>query len=74
MCHFEVDKGEFFRLFGIEFDRHFSKEIGKLKSEALIERDDPEKLVPTEMGRLMIRIVASAFDAYLERGQFSKAI
>jgi len=76
MCHFELDKGEFEKQFGFSFDAHFSKErerIDALKEEGLLEETD-KKLIPTSLGRLLIRIVASAFDAYLAKGQFSRAV
>lgn len=60
MCHFEVDKKM----------RSFAKK--ELPEEFLEETSD--KLVATPLGRLFIRLIASAFDAYLTHGQFSRAI
>lgn len=74
MCHFEVNKKDFFDRFQIDFDSHFKEAIEKLTAERWIEKNDAQRLMPTETGCLLIRIVASAFDAYLERGKFSKAI
>jgi oxygen-independent coproporphyrinogen-3 oxidase len=62
MCHFEVDKK-----YG---------PLGNwqpLKEEGLLE-ETSDKLVATPTGRLLIRLIASAFDAYLNKGHFSKAI
>lgn len=77
MCHFELDKLEFSRRFSLDFNTHFAKEKEKLESlkrDGLIEETE-DKIVPTPIGRLFIRIVASAFDAYLqESGQFSRAV
>lgn len=73
MCHFEVEKSSFQTAFGIDFDTHFAQEIEKLEKEALLERND-DRLVPTEIGRLMIRVIASYFDEYLQKGKFSNAI
>lgn len=76
MCHFELDKEEFFMKFKIRFDDYFSKEqpqLHSLAAEGLLE-ETKEKIVPTATGRLFIRLIAAAFDAYIEKGQFSKAI
>jgi len=76
MCHFRVDKQEFQRQFYEPFDAHFHKErakIEQLKEEGLLE-ETPEALLPTPMGHLFIRLVASAFDAYLKQGNYSMAI
>lgn len=59
MCHFEVD----------ERYQSLATEI----QEGLIEKAGG-KLVATPMGRLFIRNIASAFDAYLGKGQFSKGV
>lgn len=63
MCHFELDKKQYGHLADVE----------PLIEQGLLEETD-EKLMATETGRLFIRIVASAFDAYLNNGQFSKSI
>ncbi len=76
MCHFELDKREFANLFGTDFDRHFSEERRKFDSlieEGLLE-ETPEKLIPTPLGRLFIRLIAEPFDAYIGNGQFSRAV
>ncbi len=76
MCHFMVDKQEFERRFFVSFDLHFMKErseIDRLKREGLLE-ETQDFLMPTAIGRLFIRIVASVFDAYLGQGQYSRAI
>jgi oxygen-independent coproporphyrinogen-3 oxidase len=71
MCRFKVDKR------AISFDELFAKErpkLEQLKSEGLAEEDETQ-FRATPLGRLFIRLVASAFDAYLtEQGQFSRAI
>lgn len=76
MCHFSLDKQEFQKRFSVDFDTHFSKErpqIERLKEEGFLI-ETPLALLPTEQGKLFIRIVASAFDAYLGKGQYSRAI
>jgi oxygen-independent coproporphyrinogen-3 oxidase len=63
MCHFEIDKVKF---------GHLANVTPLIEEGFLIETES--KYVATEMGRLFIRIVASAFDSYLAKGQFSKAV
>lgn len=63
MCHFELDKRRFGHLADVE----------PLKAEGWIE-EQGEKWVATPTGRLFIRLVASAFDAYLTKGHFSRAV
>ncbi len=69
MCQFELDKNEYEHRFGKPFDFEFSH----LKEEGLLE-ESAEKLIPTPIGRLFIRLVAAAFDAYLKQGQYSRAV
>ncbi len=63
MCHFELDK----RRFGHLADSTPLQEAGFIL-------DTPDRLIVTALGRLFIRIVASAFDRYLKNGQFSRAV
>jgi oxygen-independent coproporphyrinogen-3 oxidase len=76
MCHFELEKQEFFHRFGLEFDAHFAQEkkglIPLIEEGFLIETN--EKLEPTPLGRLFIRLIAASFDAYADRGKFSRAV
>ncbi len=62
MCHFEVDK-KYLHLADIE----------PLKADGLLEETD-DQLVATPLGRLFIRLIAASFDAYLSKGQFSRAV
>lgn len=76
MCRFELCKKEFFQKFEIDFDVYFQKEtpeLEKLVSEGLLEITK-ERLSATQLGRLFIRLIAAVFDAYLEKGQYSKAV
>lgn len=76
MCHFEVDKREFAKIFGKDFDEHFAKERDKiktLKEENLLEETSTH-IIPTPLGRLFIRLIAAAFDAHLKEGGYSKAV
>ncbi|MBI5272505.1 MAG: oxygen-independent coproporphyrinogen III oxidase [Chlamydiia bacterium] len=76
MCRFQLDKREFFSRFAIDFDTHFAasqKTLDHLEQQGLIEQT-AEKVIPTPLGRLFIRIVASAFDAYYHSGHGSAAV
>ena len=76
MCHFELDKNEFSKLFGLDFDAHFA--LARAGLRPLIEEgflsETKEKLLPTPLGRLFIRLIAAPFDAYIETGRFSQAV
>lgn len=62
MCHFEVEK---------QYEK-FGK-IVPLIGEGLLEERDG-KLIATPIGRLFIRNIASVFDAYLNKGKFSRGV
>jgi oxygen-independent coproporphyrinogen-3 oxidase len=63
MCHFELDKKTFGHL----------ADVTPLKTEGLLE-ETADKYIATPTGRLFIRLIASAFDAHLHNGQFSRAV
>jgi oxygen-independent coproporphyrinogen-3 oxidase len=68
MCQFRVDKGEIAARHGVDFDRAFAAERGRLRplqADGLVV-DTPRRLEVTPLGRLLVRNVAMAFDAYLE--------
>ena len=78
MCTFEIDKKAFKARYGHDFDAHFAEEqdrLAELEAEGLI-RLRPDKIVATELGELLIRVVAMTFDAYVKQGnaQFSKVV
>ena len=76
MCHFAFDKKEFQVQFSLDFDTYFANEKGRVQQlvdDGLIEESE-EAILPTPLGRLFIRLVASAFDAYIDKGQFSRAV
>jgi oxygen-independent coproporphyrinogen-3 oxidase len=70
MCHFRLDKREIAAKHGIDFDRHFAAELASLEplaADGLVELGADE-LEVTPRGRLLVRNVAMAFDAYLTAG------
>lgn len=80
MCDFELDKRELEKQFDIEFDEYFADAYPQLeeiaRDECLILTDD--KIEVTGPGKLIIRNIAMAFDAYLpkqmEKPIFSKTV
>ncbi len=79
MCDLELNYSEMSRLTGVDFSTHFAAELDSLndlEADGLIERDDRHLRV-TELGRLLIRIIAMRFDATLlpaREGRYSKTI
>lgn len=63
MCHFELDKGECDAL----------ADLRPLVAEGFVVQGG-DKYVATPMGRLFIRLIASAFDSYIAKGTFSRAV
>ena len=69
MCHFHLDKADVEARFGIDFDVTFADALERLRpmeADGLITLA-PDALHVREDGRLLIRNIAMAFDAYLHR-------
>ncbi len=67
MCHGVLDKAAFGTRHGLTFDDYFLGErqrLATLVADGLIE-DDPHMLRVTSRGRLLLRVIAMCFDAYL---------
>ncbi|WP_213318056.1 oxygen-independent coproporphyrinogen III oxidase [Chlamydiifrater volucris] len=67
MCSFFVDKKIFSSLFGEDFDKYFassSPRIIGMESAGLVH-NSPESLTVTPLGEMFVRVIATAFDAYL---------
>jgi len=67
LCDLEIDKIDVEARFGLEFDDYFATELHHLlryEEEGLIELN-PDRIVVTEAGRLLVRNLAMEFDAYL---------
>ena len=78
MSAFELDKSEFEQRYGESFNAHFAEEqatLAELEAEGLI-LNTPDKILATELGKLLIRVVAMTFDAYIKHGhqKFSQSI
>lgn len=78
ICHFELDFADFAHHWDIDFHDYFTQSLPLLRefeSDGLIVmRDDCFQV--TDEGRLWVRVICSAFDAYLkpDRQQYSKVI
>lgn len=69
LCHTVVVKSEIERDFGIDFDEHFAAELPQLQDLELdgLVRLNKENIEVAPLGRIFIRNVAMAFDAYLNK-------
>ena len=74
MCQFKIIKSEIEERYSINFDEYFEDAL-----EALVEFEkdgliklDPEKIVVTPDGRMLIRNIAMNFDAYLMKKEGHK--
>lgn len=76
MCDMELDKREVEKKFDIDFDRYFASAFPKFDEfvhDDLLELAK-DKIIVKGMGRLVIRNIAMAFDAYLEKMMKEKPI
>jgi len=76
MCDMELDKHEVEEKFEVNFDEYFSSAFPKFDEfvkDGLLELTD-KKIIVKGMGRLVIRNIAMAFDAYLEKMMKEKPI
>ncbi len=83
MCQFQLSKDDLEEKYHLSFDRDFDEyffsersELKKLESDGLIHLFH-NRIQVTPIGRLLIRNIAAAFDAYLQQkimSNFSRAI
>jgi oxygen-independent coproporphyrinogen-3 oxidase len=80
MCHFRVSMESIELSYLVDFREYFAAELaelGKLADEGLVELQ-PDWIVVTPRGRLLVRIIARVFDRYLrerrEHASYSKVI
>ncbi|MDR0958862.1 MAG: oxygen-independent coproporphyrinogen III oxidase [Propionibacteriaceae bacterium] len=69
LCHTALDKVEFGRRHGIDVDSYFAESLARLKplaDDGLVTLDD-DAIRATPLGRIFLRNIAMAFDAYLDR-------
>lgn len=69
MCNLVVDFDAMSARLGIDFREYFAKELASLadlEADGLIEQTD-SRLTVTDIGRLLVRIIAMRFDAYLPK-------
>jgi len=79
MCHFTLVKSEIESRHGIDFDRHFAGSLQSLEPMAADGLVDllPDRVTVLPLGRLLVRNIAMAFDAYLNRqgtAHFSRTV
>ena len=79
MCDLSLDFARLSERLGIDFTAYFAAELaslGDLEADGLIDQNG-ERLIVTDLGRLLIRNIAVRFDAYFGKrtdGRFSKSI
>lgn len=69
MCDLELDKSEFGRQWNIEFDAYFAdalQELAGMEADGLVMLE-PGRVRVTDDGRVFLRNIAMAFDAYLHQ-------
>ena len=74
LCHTIILKSEIERDFGIEFDAHFAPELTRLRElegDGLV-RVEGDRIQVAPLGRIFIRNIAMAFDAYLNRAEAAR--
>jgi len=79
-CHFRVSVESIELSYLVDFRRYFAeelKDLAKFEQEGLVEIQ-PDWIVVTPKGRLLVRVLAMVFDRYLrasrERARYSKVI
>ena len=74
ICHFELEKAHVEQLFSINFDHYFAEaqqELSAFTTDGLIELTD-KSIKVTPAGRLLIRRICMAFDAYIPKDTASQ--
>lgn len=71
ICHFELQPSAIEQRFGVNFHEYFAEEqpeLNQFEADGLIERSD-SLIQVTPAGRLLIRRICMAFDAYIPKQQ-----
>ena len=68
MCQGEISIDSLERRYMIEFETYFAEDLARLQSleEDGLVRREPERIVATRQGRLLLRSIAMCFDHYLK--------
>jgi oxygen-independent coproporphyrinogen-3 oxidase len=80
MCHFHIDTAAFGAEWGIDFNRYFAAELADLATmvDGGLLTITPQAIHVLPKGRMLVRVVAMAFDRYLRAGRqqarYSKVI
>lgn len=72
-CEAQIDQRAIEQRFGIQFEKHFNDEMIRLellRDEGLVELDGSTIRVTFPLGRILLRVIAAVFDAYLPRDAF----
>ncbi|MBI1832619.1 MAG: oxygen-independent coproporphyrinogen III oxidase [Planctomycetes bacterium] len=72
-----IRKASLEQRFHVAFDSYFAGELDGLRSlidEGLVEMDDNDIRLTDPLGRLLVRVVAAVFDAYLPAGTFRSGL
>jgi oxygen-independent coproporphyrinogen-3 oxidase len=75
MCQGEVSVSAIERAHGVDFTHYFAAELQRLQplQEDGLVWIEPERIVATRAGRLLLRAIAMCFDGYLRRPQAAPA-
>ncbi len=67
MCNLQLDYGALSNRLGVQFEKYFAKELDSLEDLAAdgLIRWTESGFIITSLGRLLVRIIAMRFDAYL---------
>lgn len=72
-----IDKSKMEQQFSIKFNDYFSDEITRLKKlqeDGLVKMDEDSIRLTMTLGRLLMRVVAAVFDAYLPSNAFCEGL
>jgi oxygen-independent coproporphyrinogen III oxidase len=72
-----IDKRSLAAKFGVDFDEYFAEELTRaraLAEEGLVVVESDSLRLTSPLGRLLVRVVAAAFDRYLPADAFQKGL
>ena len=76
MCHFELDFAQIEQVWGIDFRNYFASALEQLQplAEAGLLTIDTAGITVEPKGRLLVRIIAMAFDYYLQKDRLNEPV